>query len=118
LWALLVLCGVVAGKIVLANVRLALRVWRPSISLRSGMLVVSTTRHSVGSLAAVGVLTSLIVDNQLVDLDRTNCELQYHAVELPRDERGRAEVNDAVERWLTKLTDQAPCRRARAARTR
>jgi multicomponent Na+:H+ antiporter subunit E len=117
LWALTVLCGVVAGKVVLANVRLALRVWRPSIPLRSGMLVVSTTRHSVGSLAAVGVLTSLIVDNQLVDLDRANGELQYHAVELPRDERERAEVNSAVERSLTKLTDQARWPRGRAART-
>jgi hypothetical protein len=65
----------------------------------------------------VGVLTSLIVDNQLVDLDRANGELQYHAVELPRDERERAEVNSAVERSLTKLTDQARWPRGRAART-
>jgi multicomponent Na+:H+ antiporter subunit E len=47
------------------------------------MVIVPTSQRSAGGLTAVGLVTSLIVDNQLVDLDRDGAQLQYHAVEVP-----------------------------------
>ena len=59
-----------ARRIVLANLRLSWLIWHPRPPLRSGMVIVPTTERSAGGLTAVGLITSLIVDNQLVDLDR------------------------------------------------
>ncbi|MDQ2706253.1 MAG: Na+/H+ antiporter subunit E [Actinomycetota bacterium] len=99
------LVAVVLSKVVLANVALAARVWRSSRRLNSGMVVVPTTQRSPGGLAAVGVLTSLIVDNQIVDVDRSRHELQYHCLTVP--ERAgwgaRAEINGPVETLLSPL---------------
>lgn len=66
------------------------------------MVVVPSRLGSVGGLAAVGVLTSLIADNQLVDLDRRRRELQYHTVAMPvgGERAARAAINDPVERLL------------------
>jgi multicomponent Na+:H+ antiporter subunit E len=93
------LAGTVALRIVRANVGLARRVWAPSRPLRSGMIVVPTAMRSEGGLAAVGVLTSVIVDNQLVDVDRARHELQYHAVEVRSEDpaQNRGAVNGPVE---------------------
>lgn len=101
------------GKLVMANVKLARRVWLPSRPLRSGMVVADTTQRSPGGLAAVGVITSLIVDNQLVDLDRHRHELQYHTVTVPtRDEPPvRATINGPVERLLDQMTTDGGERR-------
>ena len=93
------------GRIVAANVQLAWRVWSPRRPLRSGMLVVPTELATDGGLAAVGLLTSLIVDNQLVDLDPPRRRLQYHAVWVEtRDPAGaRRRINGPVERLLRPL---------------
>ena len=74
---------VCAGRIALANLRLAARIWSPRRPLRSGMVVVPTGTTGEAGLVGVGILSSLIVDNQLVDLDRGERLLQYHAVEVP-----------------------------------
>ena len=80
------------GRIVLANLRLAWRIWLPNRPLASGMVVVDTAMTSDAGLAGVGLLSSLIVDNQLVDLDRERQHLQYHAVVVPGPDADRAAV--------------------------
>jgi multicomponent Na+:H+ antiporter subunit E len=80
------------ARIVVANLRLARRIWAPGRPLRSGMVVVRTLMASDAGVAGVGLLSSLIVDNQLVDLDRSRQDLQYHAVEVPAPGADRAAV--------------------------
>ncbi|MFC4911662.1 Na+/H+ antiporter subunit E [Actinomadura gamaensis] len=91
------LLGHTAWWIVVANVRLARRIWAPSRPLRSGMVVVPTRERTDAGLTAVALVTSVIVDNQLVDLDARRGLLQYHAVAVPdRPET----INERVERIL------------------
>jgi multicomponent Na+:H+ antiporter subunit E len=92
-------------RIVRANAVLAWRIWSPSRPLRSGMVIVPTGLDTEGGLGGVGLVTSLIVDNQIVDVDRRNSLLQYHAVAVPEGDREqRAEsINKPVERLLGPL---------------
>jgi len=92
--------------IVVANLKLSRLILTPSLPVRSGMVVVPTAAHTDGGLAAVGLLSSLIVDNQIVDVDRTRHLLQYHAVSVPDGgrEAARAEINGPLERMLEPLT--------------
>lgn len=92
-------------KIVRANISLAVRIWRPSRPLRSGMVVVPTMLRSDGGLAAVGLISSLIVDNQIVDLGREQHVLQYHAVDVPegtKPEQAEA-INAPIERQVARV---------------
>jgi multicomponent Na+:H+ antiporter subunit E len=100
--AVLGLAGTAAVRIVRANVSLAARIWAPSRPLRSGMVITPTDQRSDLGLTTVGLVTSLIVDNQIVDLDRRRRRLQYHAVSVPeRDpQAARAAINGPVERYL------------------
>ncbi|HEX4063579.1 MAG TPA: Na+/H+ antiporter subunit E [Streptosporangiaceae bacterium] len=113
--AAVVLLGSAAGRIVLANLRLSRLIWHPRLRhpggpMRSGMVIVPTRYRSEGQLTAVGLITSLIVDNQITDLDRERRELQYHAVVVPEGspERAAAEINDPVERGLAPFADRDP----------
>lgn len=90
-------------EIVRANLGLARRIWLPSRPLRSGMVIVRTTARTDGELAATGVITSLIVDNQVVDLDRNEGVLQYHAVAVPEGDDAAESVNAPVERRVAKV---------------
>jgi multicomponent Na+:H+ antiporter subunit E len=92
-------------RIVVANVKLAYRIWAPSRPLQSGMLIVPTHARSPGGLTAVGLISSLIVDNQIVDLDGRSHHLQYHAVTVPKGGPAarRAAINGPVERRLERL---------------
>ena len=92
-----------AGRVALANVRLARRIWDPRRPLASGMVITPTRERRDWGLAAVGVISPLIVDNQLVDLDARAHELQYHAVAVPEGgpEQVREQVNGPVEDLLT-----------------
>jgi multicomponent Na+:H+ antiporter subunit E len=100
--AVLRLVIVALGKIVVANVSLARRIWSPSRPLASGMVVVPTAMRTDGELGGLGLISSLIVDNQIVDLDRTRHELQYHAVQVPREKHDKyAAINAPIERLLT-----------------
>jgi multicomponent Na+:H+ antiporter subunit E len=99
------LAGGSAVRIVRANIALAARIWSPQRPLRSGMIIVPTSARTDGELGAVGLITSLIVDNQLVDLDQPAHELQYHAVAVPRggaSERAEA-VNAPTERRVIRI---------------
>lgn len=96
------LLGYAAVRIVVANLRLARRIWTPRLPLESGMVVVPTGEHTDGGLTTVALVTSVIVDNQLVDLDPERGLLQYHAVAVPsRDPNESAQViNAPVEQIL------------------
>ncbi len=101
--------GLAAGTlrgIVVANLKLSRLILTPSLPLRSGMVIVPTAARSDGGLAAVGLITSLIVDNQIVDVDRARHLLQYHAVCVPEGgrEQAREAINGPVERMLEPLT--------------
>lgn len=108
--AVLILLTAAAGQIVVANLKLSRLIWHPRLTkpdgpLRSGMVIVPTRYDSAGQLAAVGLITSLIVDNQISDLDRSRRELQYHAVRVPEgsSEEASEEINAPVERRLAPM---------------
>jgi multicomponent Na+:H+ antiporter subunit E len=94
-----------------ANLSLTRRIWMPSRPVRSGMVIVPTATRTDGEVAASGLLTSLVVDNQLVDLDGTRHELQYHVMALP-DGPAREAVNGPLERRVLAVA-QASRRGAR-----
>jgi multicomponent Na+:H+ antiporter subunit E len=77
-WRVLAIALDCAVRIVQANVVLARRIWDPKLPIRTGMLVFPTPLRSEGAVGAVGILSSLVVDNQLVDLETGH--LQYHAI--------------------------------------
>jgi multicomponent Na+:H+ antiporter subunit E len=91
-------------RIVAANLRLSRLIWDPRLRrrLRTGMVIAPTNQTSEGGLTAVGLVTSVIVDNQLIDLDPSRARLQYHAVEVPEGdpEQVREKINGPVERLL------------------
>ncbi len=92
-------------RILVANLKLARRIWSPRLPLSSGMVIVPTACRTDGALSAVALISSLIVDNQIVDLDRERRELQYHAVAVPSGGplARRAAVNGPVERLVEPL---------------
>ena len=91
-----------AGRSLLANLRLSRRIWDPRRPLASGMVITPTRERTDWGLAATGVISSLIVDNQITDLDARAHELQYHAVEMPDsgEERAYQQINGPVEDLL------------------
>jgi multicomponent Na+:H+ antiporter subunit E len=91
-----------ARRVFLANLDLSRRIWDPRRPLSSGMVITPTRERPDWGLTAVGLISSLIVDNQLVDLDRQAHELQYHAVAVPGGgpEQVREQVNRPVEDLL------------------
>jgi hypothetical protein len=70
------------------------------------MLVIPTDMRSDGAVFTVGVLGSVIVDHQLVDLEPGR--LQYHALWVASEdpEEARERINGPVERLIRPL-DQA-----------
>jgi multicomponent Na+:H+ antiporter subunit E len=104
---LLQLTAISAGRILVANLRLARRIWSPRLRLHSGMVIAATRQRSEGGLAATGILTSLVVDNQLIDVDRLRGELQYHAVSVPDGDPWQVSeaVNAPTERLLRGFGD-------------
>jgi len=93
------------ARILVANLSLARRIWAPGRPLESGMLIVPTQARSPGGVTAVGLISSLIVDNQIVDVDRRRHHLQYHAVAVPAGgaAKRRAAINGPIERMLAPL---------------
>ena len=100
------LIAVVSAGIMRENVKLARRIWLPSRPLASGMVIAPTAARTDGEIAAVGLLTSLVVDNQVIDIDRSRHLLQFHGVALPPPGRqhARAAINGPVERPLLFLS--------------
>jgi multicomponent Na+:H+ antiporter subunit E len=100
--ALLALLARATRRVVEANAKLAYRIWAPSRPLASGMVLVPTVERTDGGLTAVALVTSVIVDNQVVDVDRRRHVLQYHAVTVPEGDADqvRAQINGPVEDLL------------------
>lgn len=105
LFAIIRLAISAAFRIVRANLGLARRIWSPSRPLSSGMVIVPTQLRTEAGLGATGLITSLIVDNQIVDLDRRRHLLQYHAVAVPHgDKQQQAEaINAPIERLIGRI---------------
>ncbi len=105
LWRMGRLTIFVLVQIARANVSLAWRVWHRRPALESGLVVTPTRMRSDAGLAAVGLLSSLIVDNQIVDVDRGSHELLYHAVTVPEGGRVSAyhDINEGLETILLGL---------------
>lgn len=120
LWALLRLACEYGGRMIVANVGLARRVWSPRRPLRSGMLLVPNPVSSPGEVTALGVITSTIVDNQLVDISEDQGELQYHAVwiETTDPDQAGAKISGSVPERLRAIHDGETDRRSQAPRPR
>jgi multicomponent Na+:H+ antiporter subunit E len=93
---------VASARILAANVKLAARIWSPRRPLASGMLIVPTEMTHDGGVTAVGLITSLIVDNQITDVNMAAHLLQYHAIAVPPGTRedARRAVNGPIEELL------------------
>lgn len=61
------LVAATSGRVAIANVKLSARIWNPRRPLSSGTIVVATHEHNDGDLAAMGLISALVVDNQIVD---------------------------------------------------
>jgi multisubunit Na+/H+ antiporter MnhE subunit len=99
------LIATVAVLVLRANIRLARRAWSRSLPLATGMVVVPTRLRGEGAQAGVSLITSLVVDNQLVDLDLSRYELLYHCLDVPPADRRYDEINGAVEHRLVVLAN-------------
>jgi multicomponent Na+:H+ antiporter subunit E len=104
LLAIIRLAGLIATQVVRANVRLARRIWTPSLPLATGVVVVPTRFEDEGRVGAVGIISSLVVDNQIIDLDRSRHELVYHCIVVPGAGRGYELINGPLERRIAALT--------------
>ena len=103
--ALVRLAAHLLGRIVLANVRLSVWVWRGGKPPASGMVDVPTRMSGPGGVAAGGLLSSLVVDNQIVDVDLEHGRLLYHALDVPAGDADAAyaAVNGPIEARLRPL---------------
>jgi multicomponent Na+:H+ antiporter subunit E len=103
--ATLVLLADSTVRIVRANLSLARRIWAPGRPLRSGMIILPTEARTDGEIAATALITTMIVDNQIVDLDRSAAEFQYHAVDVPGGDPAerRERVNGPTERHVLRI---------------
>lgn len=112
---LLLFCGS-TFRVIQANISLARRILSPSLPLHAGMTIVTTEYAEAAGLGAVGIVTSLVVDNQIVDLDPQRNRLQYHCVNVPSggQQAKRAAINGATERQLAPLLSE-PARPADSA---
>lgn len=97
------LAVVLGGRVVAANLRMARRVWLPDERLRTGMVEVPTRMRGEAGLGAAGLLSSLVVDNQLVDLDPSHARMLYHCIDVPSEEDRDEVVNGWLEKRLQEL---------------
>jgi multicomponent Na+:H+ antiporter subunit E len=94
------LAGRVLVGITAANLELVRRTWAwPRPDVTPGMVIVPTRARTDAELTAVGTLTSLVVDNQFVDVDRSTHELLFHCIAVPSGgpEERREQISAAVE---------------------
>lgn len=116
-WPALVKLGwIYVRRLVAANLSLSRRIWSPSLPLRSGMVLFPNPTRNDGSLTALGLITSTVVDNQLIDVHRDEVEaqeagggdgeppnLQYHGVWIVSDDP--AENCDDIVDGMPELLD-------------
>lgn len=111
-WPAVAKLGVIyVRRLVAANVSLSRRIWAPSRPLRSGMVVFPDPTSGDGALTALGIVSSTVVDNQLVDVHRNEGEesdepvqLQYHGVWITSADP--ADNADAITDGMPQLFDR------------
>jgi multicomponent Na+:H+ antiporter subunit E len=104
------LAGRVLVGITTANLDLVRRTWAlPRPDVTPGMVSIPTRARTDAELTAVGTLTSLVVDNQFVDVDRSTDELLFHCMAVPTGgpEARRKEISAAVEDDVIAVTRDA-----------
>ncbi|MFD7160445.1 Na+/H+ antiporter subunit E [Kribbella sp. NPDC059898] len=102
--AILRLTGATVLQVVRANLVLARRIWTPSLPLATGIVAVPTRFGDEGRVGAVGIVSSLIVDNQIVDIDLSRRELAYHCIVVPPAGKRYDAINGPLERRIAALT--------------
>jgi len=96
------------ASIVRANVMMARLVWTRNVRPPSGMVVVPSRTGDTDLLATTGLLSSLVVDNQVVDVDPSRSELMYHCIEVPPED---ADAYDLVNGPVERLVSDEDCAR-------
>jgi multicomponent Na+:H+ antiporter subunit E len=94
------LAWTLATQVSRANVAMARRVWAPRPPPRTGMVVVPTRARSNGEVATVALLTSLVVDNQVVDVDPSSMTMLYHSIDVPPGQDRYDAINGPLERLI------------------
>ncbi len=114
MWAASRLLAVYLARMTKANLGLARRIWTPRLPLRSGMVLVADPTTTDGSLTWLALMTSTIVDNQLVDVDDASPpghrRLQYHGVWIPTfdPDANAARIEGSIPRWLELIATGIP----------
>jgi multicomponent Na+:H+ antiporter subunit E len=88
-----------------ANVDLARRIWTPSLPITPGVVIVPTRMTGDAGLTTMGVLTSLVVDNQVIDLNPSASTALFHCIEVPGDtvDERRAAINGPTEQAIARV---------------
>lgn len=93
-------------QLIVQNVTLSLRVLRPNMHIRPGIVAVPTTLHGDINLTVLGSLMSLTPDTVTVDIDQTKGLVYVHWIDVKTvepDEIRRLLATDLEERiirWL------------------
>jgi multicomponent Na+:H+ antiporter subunit E len=95
-WTLLV-------RVTIANIGMARRIWTPRLPVHTGIVEVTSRSRDTTRMAATGLLTSLVVDNQVVDLDPSTKETLYHCVDVPAESERYDEVLGHIEPLVDRL---------------
>lgn len=97
------LAWVLAGRVVRANVSMARWIWTGNQRLRTGIVLVPSRLRTEPGIGGTGLLSSLVVDNQVVDVDPSRQEMLYHCVDVPPEEERDETVNGWLEKRLETL---------------
>jgi len=104
LTALVRLAAVTSWRLLVAGMSLSRAVWFGGSRPPSGLVTIDTDERRDGGLAAVGLLTSLTPDNQLVDLDRQRSVLLYHTLRvLPDRGEQRRALTGSIEHAVSEV---------------
>ncbi|MGH2537755.1 MAG: Na+/H+ antiporter subunit E, partial [Candidatus Promineifilaceae bacterium] len=93
-------------QLVAQNVSLALRVFRPSLPIRPGIVAVPTSLRSAGQLSLLASLMSLTPDTLTMDIDREAGLIYVHWIDVratePEEARRliSADLEARIKAWL------------------
>ncbi|GAA1560480.1 hypothetical protein GCM10009804_16580 [Kribbella hippodromi] len=105
LLALLRLAAGTATDVFRANLRLVYQIWTPRMPIRTGIVIVPTRFSDVDRVAATGLLSSLVVDNQVIDVDLKRRELLYHCIVVPAAGHRYETINGPLEGRIERVTN-------------
>jgi multicomponent Na+:H+ antiporter subunit E len=93
-------------QLIVQNVTLAIRVFRPSLPIRPGIVAVPTTLRQDGELTILGSLMSLTPDTVTMDIDQERGIIYVHWIDVkttePEEARRliSASLEERVVEWL------------------